>query len=272
MVAELQLHGMPMKKGQVWIGTSNVVVPGNKASFPEAFRSSSRLHYYARLFNSVEINSSFYKMPLPSTYGKWEEDVPADFRFTIKLSRDITHTRDLNYEKLMIQRFMDSAKGMQQKRGCLLIQFPGKISLDHFEQVEEILYLLEQSDTAHAWRKAVEFRHSSWFTRETWDMLDEFGAAMVLQDIPKCRMMDCKGNADFVYLRFHGEKGDYRGSYSNEYLLEKATEINNWLKAGKDVFAYFNNTMGEAFLNARYLQQLVNPGLMETVAGSAFDI
>ena len=86
-----------MKKtaGIVRIGTSNIVVPGNRQSFPPGFRDKSRLHYYASLFNTVELNSTFYKVPMASTFNKWSLDVPENFQFTIKLWRDITHVKNL---------------------------------------------------------------------------------------------------------------------------------------------------------------------------------
>lgn len=246
------------KKGCIWTGTSNVVVPGNKTSFPPAFRSKSRLHYYSSIFNSVEINSSFYKIPLQRTYERWTTEVPDDFRFSLKFSKEVTHIKDLKGDLTTITRFMQTAKGIGEKKGCLLIQFPGKITLDHYDNVEMILQEIQSNDPGNEWNKAVEFRSATWYTGETRDLLDEFGAAMVLHDIPRSRINEIYGKADFVYQRFHGPTGDYKGSYSNAFLQEKAAEIKTWARQGKDVYIYFNNTIGNAYENAVYLKELIN--------------
>ena len=87
------MRSMIMSTGKIIrIGTSNGHLPGNKITFPPPFQLKSRLHYYSTLFNSIEVNSCFYKTPLRSTYEKWVQDVPEDFGFTLKLSR-ILHTQ-----------------------------------------------------------------------------------------------------------------------------------------------------------------------------------
>jgi Uncharacterized conserved protein len=245
------------KKGLIRIGTSNTTLPGNKTSFPPAFQSKSRLHYYASIFNTVEINSCFYKTPLRSTYEKWALDVPADFRFTLKLSKQITHTKELMFELSCMDNFIQAAHGTGDKKGCLLIQFPGKITLDDFEKVESILHKLQEHDPLNTWSKAVEFRNPSWNTGETIEMLDEFNAAMVLHDHPKAKNVNLHTKAGFMYLRYHGPKGNYRDSYTADFLRSQAAFIKEWAAKGKDVFAYFNNTIGNAFENALDLKAML---------------
>lgn len=245
------------EKGQIRIGLSNVTLPGNKQSFPPAFQSKSRLHYYSTIFNTVEVNSCFYKTPMLSTYEKWRLDVPDDFQFSLKLTKEVTHTKELEGDLTCMEKFMQTAAGTGNKKGCLLIQFPGKINLEHFEKVELILEELEKHDPLNHWKKAVEFRNPTWYTRETWDLLDEFGATMVLHDMQKARITEQRGHANFIYLRFHGPTGNYRGSYSDEFLKEKSEEIIEWLEEGKDVYAYFNNTAGNAYENAISLKTTI---------------
>ena len=91
-------------------------------------------------------------------------------------------------------------------------------------------------------------------------MLDIFSASMVLHDIPKARIMEIRGTPSFVYLRFHGPKGDYRDSYTDDYLNTISWEIRQWVSEGRDVYAYFNNTIGNAFENALTLQKMVGDG------------
>jgi uncharacterized protein YecE (DUF72 family) len=250
---------MTVSTGKIWIGTSNVHIPGNKSTFPPEYRLKSRLHYYSTLFNTVEVNSCFYKTPLRSTYEKWTNDVPDDFRFTLKLSRDITHAKNLSGDLDCMNAFFRAATGTGNKKGCLLIQFPGKITLEHFNQVEQILAELRLHDPEDQWRKAVEFRNESWYIAETTELLNEHNATMVLHDFPKARLSGWTGNADFTYMRFHGPIGNYRDSYSEPVLNEKAAMIREMAGSGKDVYIYFNNTAGNAFENARHLQKAIQP-------------
>ena len=100
---------MGFKWADKWFcGTSGLVLPvPNKLAYPEEYRDKSRLHYYSVLFNSIEVNSSFYKLPLRRTVDRWCTEVAGDFRFTYKLSKEITHSRDLNFEKQAIDRFFE---------------------------------------------------------------------------------------------------------------------------------------------------------------------
>ncbi|MDB5279195.1 MAG: hypothetical protein JWR61_4150 [Ferruginibacter sp.] len=239
------------------VGTSNVVLPGNKQSFPTGFQHSSRLQYYGSLFNTVELNSTFYKLPRLSTFEKWAQEVNGNFSFTIKLSKEITHGKELRFDPEKITEFMTAAAGIGNKAGCLLIQFPGKITLDYFAKVENIFEQLAAADQLNQWRKAVEFRSAGWYIAETYELLNEYGMALVLHDISKGKNSNPVASPGFIYCRFHGPTGDYRGSYSDAFLLEQSIKIKGWLKEGKDVFAYFNNTMGNAFTNALTLHRMV---------------
>jgi uncharacterized protein YecE (DUF72 family) len=246
------------QQGRIRIGISNAVVPGSKKTFPPAFQLKSRLHYYSSIFNTVEVNKCFYKTPLLSTYEKWSKEVPEDFQFSLKISKEVTHAKNLQGDLACMHSFINAAGGTGNKKGCLLIQFPGKITLDYFEKVELILQEIQQQDPTDQWRIAVEFRNTSWYTGETSELLDEYNAAMVLHDFAKARNFSMTGKAGFVYLRFHGPKGDYRESYSDQFLKSKAEEIRGWLSEGKDVYTYFNNTIGSAFDNAVTLKLLLD--------------
>jgi uncharacterized protein YecE (DUF72 family) len=242
------------RKGQIRIGTSNVTVPGNKNTFPADFRLTSRLHYYSSIFDTVEVNSCFYKTPMLSTYEKWTLDVPDDFQFSLKLSKEITHVENPGTDIACMEKFMRTAGGTGAKKGCLLVQFPGKITLDYFSQLELILDGIQKQDPLREWRIAVEFRNSSWYIGETYELLNEYGAAAVLHDFKKGKLSEDVGKAAFVYMRFHGPRGDYRDSYEDSFLSSKATHIRAWLQEGKDVYIYFNNTIGNAFYNALSLK------------------
>jgi uncharacterized protein YecE (DUF72 family) len=244
------------RKGILRIGTSGIVIPGNKESFPNNFKHKSRLNYYSMLFNTIEINSTFKKMARVSTFERWSHDVPEDFQFTVKLSKDITHVRRLNVELDKIETFVTAANHLGSNKGCILIQFPGSITSEFSREVEQILLRLRQVDRKNEWRKAVEFRSSSWYNSQTHKLLHQYGASLVLHDMPASKNLDYGEAANFSYFRFHGPKGDYRGSYSAEFLEEQAKKIRKLLNQ-QDVYVYFNNTMGNALENALAIKSCI---------------
>lgn len=243
--------------GILRIGTSGIAVPGNKETFPAEYKLRSRLSYYASLFNTLEVNATFHKLPMASTFAKWSADVPDDFQFTIKLWREITHVKKLNFLIENIDTFYKAAAHIAQKKGCLLIQFPGSITIDYFSQVEEILSRLHELDDENKWRKAIEFRSNTWYISETYELMSNFGASMVLHDMPKSKNLTVHNTSTFAYYRFHGVNGDYRGSYNDDFLQQQANTIKTYLGSGKDVYVYFNNTMGSAFANAKTLHSMI---------------
>ena len=244
-------------RGILRIGTSGIAIPGTKLTFPFEFQSKSRLHYYSSIFNTIEINSSFYKVPMHATFEKWRQDVPEDFQFTIKLWREITHVKELKFNPGNIDMFLKAADHTGNKKGCMLVQFPGKISLEYYNELEAILQRLTECNNEIKWRYAIEFRSPTWYVSETFELLDEYGASMVLHDKAKAKNTVPNKGASFIYTRFHGPDGDYRGSYSDKHLHEQSEKIGEWLRSGKDVYAYFNNTMGDAFENAVNLKEMV---------------
>jgi uncharacterized protein YecE (DUF72 family) len=243
--------------GILRIGTSGIVVPGSKSSFPAEFQNKSRLNYYSSLFNTLEVNSTFRKIPMLTTFEKWSADVTKDFKFTIKLWKEITHAKRLDINLMNVDAFLSSANHIGDTKGCLLIQFPGSITSDYIDKVEQILQRVGQVDRQNDWRKAIEFRSVTWYTNETLELLHKYDVSLVLHDMPKSKNLELNERNDFFYFRFHGPKGDYRGSYNNDFLEEQAKKISHCLNSGKDVYAYFNNTMGNAFENAMSLKAMV---------------
>ena len=248
-----------IKSANFYCGTSNVTLPvPNKGYFPPEFQAKSRLCYYASLLNSVEINSSFYKIPMGRTVEKWANDVPDNFRFTFKMPGSITHAKELNYDSADIHRFIQSVNCIGNKKGCLLIQFPPSIKLSYFHKLRQLLDSIQAREHIAGWKLAIEFRDKSWYDDRVYQLLEKYKAIVVTQDIPKSSTPLIDMEADFVYLRFHGVNGDYRGGYSNEYLLEYSLYIRDWMSEGKTVFTYFNNTVGEAVHNALSLKNIVD--------------
>ncbi|QRQ99856.1 DUF72 domain-containing protein [Dyadobacter sandarakinus] len=244
-----------------YAGTSGLVLPvPNKQFYPEEFKNKSRLTYYASMFNSIEINSSFYKIPLASTVRNWATQVPDNFRFTFKLWRDITHQKGLIFNPDDVLRFMDVINQIGPKKGCLLVQFPPSLKAIMQPRLEVLLQTLAEGDPRKEWNMALEFRHDSWYTDATYELLDHFGAGIVLHDKPGSAPEMPDEWTRFRYLRFHGPKGDYRGQYEDDFLYEFAERIREWTQEDLTVYAYFNNTMGEAMKNLNLLNAAVSSG------------
>lgn len=245
-------------KGHFYAGTSGLVLPvPNKQAYPLEFKDKSRLTYYAFLFNSLEVNSSFYKVPMAATVRRWATEVPEGFRFTFKLHRGITHNKALAFEDSQVERFMEIIDAAGEKKGALLVQFPGSTRFDSFTQFEYLLQVIRQCDPDRKWDLCVEFRHSSWYMAETYEVLSEYHAVMVRHDMPKSKPPEGKSAVGFEYLRFHGPAGDYKGGYTEDELNRYADRINTWLKEGKRVYTYFNNTIGDALKDLNTLTDLV---------------
>ena len=241
-------------RGSMYCGTSNIVLPlRNKTQYPEEFSGSSRLEYYAALFNSIEINSTFYKLPQPTTVIKWASLVPRDFRFTVKLSKSLTHQKDLVYNLADVQKFFSVMDGFAQKKGCLLVQFPAGIKADLSDRFEDLLDSITQYN--RGWQVAVEFRDKGWYHDRIYRLLESANCCLVEQDMPKSATPQNIPLSSVRYLRFHGPCGNYHGCYTDEYLNNVSQKVKKVEAAGSTVYAYFNNTIGDGVHNAVSLQR-----------------
>jgi uncharacterized protein YecE (DUF72 family) len=242
--------------GKFHSGTSGLVLPVlNKQAFPPEFRDKTRLAYYGSLFNSIEINRSFYTVPMAGTVKRWVEEVPRHFTFTFKLWRGITHVKDLAYRDEDVHRFMQAIAGAGEKKGCLLIQLPPSIGVDHLQKIERLIHLVQTEGSG--WKIALELRHASWYNAETFAMADNMGCSIVLHDMPRSANERLNPAAPFVYLRFHGPAGDYKGGYGPAHLRFRCRQIRAWRREGKEVFVYFNNTIGDAIQDLLALNRMV---------------
>lgn len=236
-------------KNKWYAGTSGLVLPvPNKKSYPEEYREGTRLHYYASLFNTIEINSSFYRLPMRATVLKWANEVPDEFRFTFKFPSAVSHAPELQFDKEMLNRFMDTVQGLDEKKGCLLLQFPRKLTAAVASQLIKILEKIQFYDPDKEWTLAIEFRDISWYDPHIDELLKPFDAVRVIHDW-HAFPTPFEGSSKAVYLRFHGPEKGYRGDYSIQVLKEYGLRIRQWLIEGKEVYAYFNNTLGAVIQN-----------------------
>jgi len=140
----------------------------------------------------------------------------------------------------------------------LLVQFPGKIGIDDYNQIEKILHFINESDRTKEWKVQVELRNISLYVSEMYELLKDCNAGLVIHDIAKSTTPLDAFEGESVYLRFHGPEPGYRGSYSEKSLQNYARFIRDWHRKGKPVYVYFNNTLGAALDNLSTLKKLIS--------------
>lgn len=247
------------------IGTSGWAYPEWRGKFyPRFMRDRDRLAYYAQQFDTVEVNGSFYQLPKPDLMERWRDMVPDHFRFTLKIWRAVTHVQKLRNARADLDQFLASIEPLREKTGPLLLQLPPNLDASAAADLSAVLGVISDK----GWNVAVEFRHRSWAGAGTEAILKHDNAAMVLHDRPRGIWTDPNEGASFVYLRYHGPLGDYKGGYAPEFLAAEAARIAAWNRAGKKIWAFFNNTSdGSAPENARALRDKLNQP--STVTSSA---
>jgi uncharacterized protein YecE (DUF72 family) len=201
----------------------------------------SKLKAYTPVFNTVEINSTFYRYPSPGMVKGWLTHTPEDFVFTAKVPQVITHEKWLDLSKGVrkdMDRFLDVMRPLNDagKLKCLLIQLRPKMTFEHYRLVQ----FFEELDTN--FRYALEFRNKSWLIPEAFELLEEYKIANCIVDEPLLPP-DIRVTTDFAYIRWHGHGKqlwyDYR--YSKEELRPWVPKIEGILKQDVDVWGYFNN-------------------------------
>lgn len=245
--------------GKVYLGTSGLLLPvANKTYFPDGYKDKSRLAYYASLFSSIEINSSFYKIPQASTVRKWRDQVPDHFRFTFKLFKGITHSKHLIYDPLLVTRFLDVISQAGNKCACLLLQFPAGLNVSDIENLAMLLNQIRSTPMIYPYRVALEFRHVDWYSPLIYDLAANYNCCFVIHDKNSFGTAHHDTSTNSIYIRFHGPSGNYRNSYDEGFLFEYASYIQEWLSCGKNVYVYFNNTMGNAVANLNTLSMAID--------------
>lgn len=233
------------------IGTAGWSIPAQHAA--ETAGEGTHLHRYARHFNCVEVNSSFYRLHRVSTWQRWADSVPNDFRFSVKMPKAITHEAALACSRETLQKFLGEVSGLGGKLGPLLVQLPPKLALDTGKASDFFVTLRDLYSGA----VALEPRHASWFTPEGDDLAQRFHLSRVAADPPRTAH-DIKptGWSGLQYYRLHGSPRIYYSAYGEEYLAALAQQIEQSRAAER--WCIFDNTaLGAAFANAQTLQQSV---------------
>ena len=235
------------------IGTSGWSYKHWRGNFyPDNLTEKQYLKYYSENFSTVEINSSFYHLPLESTITHWAETVPQDFIFSVKASRYITHMKKLTDPEKSVELFFERIEAFKDKLGPILFQLPPHFEFNP-ERLKSFLEVLPEN-----YKYAFEFRDTSWFNPLTYDLLKEKNIAFCIYKLGDFYSPQ-EITSDFVYIRCHGPVNLGQALYSHEKIIEFSNEIKDYLKLGKNVFCYFNNDQsGYATQNATELQQILN--------------
>ncbi len=243
---------------RAWVGTSgwNYKHWSNGVFYPEGLKARDWLEFFARRFDTVEINNTFYNLAKKSVFESWRDGTPPGFCFAVKVYRSITHRKKLLDVEETLAPFLENAAGLGDKLGPLLFQLPPRWHYNS-ERLKSLLEYMDWQRLVPDARWALEVRDESWYNQELFDLLCEHHVALVLADQPG---FAAKGpvTADFVFVRRHGPKQLYSSNYSEELLQQDAQAIQEWLDQGRDVYIYFNNdAQGYAVRNAIRLKELL---------------
>jgi uncharacterized protein YecE (DUF72 family) len=210
------------------------------AFYPERCPQRRWLAYYARQFETVEVNSTFYRLAKPAAVARWVAETPDDFRFTVKASRYLTHIKRLREIEEGIANYYEAIAPLveSEKLGPVLWQLPGNFKRDE-NRLAEACALLPPG--RHCW----EFRHESWFTEDVYAILRAYGCALVFGDHPERPWQPLELTCDWTFVRFHYGHRGRRGNYSETELREWAARLRQ-VRSQAEVFVYFNNDW-EAF-------------------------
>jgi uncharacterized protein YecE (DUF72 family) len=222
--------------------------------YPERCPAARWLRYYAQLFDTVELNNTFYRLPRTTAVARWVAETPPRFVFAVKVSRYVTHIKRLAETEIHLPLLLERIQPLlhSPKLGPLLWQLPPTFRRDD-ERLAAALGVFPP-----ALRHAVEFRHESWFAPDVMALLRERNVALVIADRPEIAAFQTHElTADFTFVRFHHGSRGVGGNYSERELDGWGERLRGWNERG-DVFAYFNNDWeGFAPRNALRLRELL---------------
>lgn len=213
--------------------------------------SSQWLEFYARHFDTVEINYSFYRLPERDVFERWRDETPPNFTFAVKASRYLTHRKKLKDPEEPVDRLLTRAGGLGNKLGPVLYQLPPRWNVN-VERLEHFLSILPQN-----LRHVLEFRDDRWQIDEVFQILQRRNIAYCIMSAPGLpRVM--QATAEFAYIRMHSGGEENESNYDEHQLQWWAEQIRAFLEHS-DVYVYFNNDhKGFAIQNALRLIELLS--------------
>jgi uncharacterized protein YecE (DUF72 family) len=235
----------------VRIGCSGWNYASWKDEFYEGKPPRLWLQHYARFFDTVEVNNTFYRLPLETSVARWVAETPPGFVFAVKGSRYLTHVKRLSELGTGVERYYERLRPLvaSPKLGPVLWQLPANFRRDD-ERLGAALAALPEG------RHCFEFRHASWFAEPVYELLRAHGAALVIGDRPEVKDFQAfELTADWTYVRFHYGSRGRDGNYSERELEEWARRFEQ-LRREVEIYAYFNNDWEMfALRNARWLKR-----------------
>jgi uncharacterized protein YecE (DUF72 family) len=218
--------------------------------YPENIPKSKWFEFYCEHFNTIELNTTFYRFPRVEFLKAWYKRSPENFSFSVKAPRLITHFKRLKDAKKYLSDFYKAATdGLQDKLGCVLFQFPANFRFEE-DHLDRIVGLLDP-----AFNNVVEFRHPSWWTEGAINVLSDHQitfAGMSHPDLPE----DVMKSTHTIYYRFHGVPHLYISKYEHQKLEWIAHAIQH-LEGINEAYIYFNNTAeGAAIVNSKQFKEI----------------
>ena len=218
--------------------------------YPVAASARSWFSLYARRFDTVEINNTFYRLPQPSTVDGWAAQAPPGFVYAVKLGQFGSHRMKLRDASSWLPNHLDRVRRLGPSLGPNLVQLPPHWRRD-VARLDDFLSVAPRD-----LRWAVELRDPSWLHDDVFATLARHGAALCIHDLLAHHPWE--RTTDWTYVRFHGPDAldvKYWGRYGGRRLWRTADRLTGWLDEGDDVYAYFNNDhQGHAVEDARWLR------------------
>ena len=219
--------------------------------YPEDFPTQEMLSFYSDIFDTVEINNSFYQTPKVEAIKNWRKTVPKGFIFAAKASRYITHNKKLKDAKKSLGNILPVLGKLGKSLGPILFQLPPRWHCNS-DRLSEFLKALPKKR-----QFSIEFRDPTWHVPEVYELLKKHNVAFCIFQLGGFES-PVEVTADFAYVRLHGPEGKYQGDYDTKTLTMWATQIREWRKKLKDIYVYFDNDQnGYAAKNARKLIELL---------------
>jgi uncharacterized protein YecE (DUF72 family) len=240
------------RRGRARVGCSGWQYKHWKGDFyPASLPQTRWFEHYAAIFDTVEINNSFYRLPERATFAAWARRAPARFEFAVKASRFLTHMKKLKDPEEPVVRLFSRMRALGTHLGPVLYQLPPGWKVDR-ERFAHFLDVLPR-DARHV----VEFREATWYDDTIRQLMQRHRVALCLHDMAGSATGRDEA-CPFVYVRFHGATGKYGGSYHEDRLRSWAGWLNRRRDNGCDVYAYFNNDVGgHAPRNALTLRRML---------------
>lgn len=242
------------------IGCSGWSYPDWRGLVYPADRPPSRwLSTYATWFDTVELNSTFYRLPEESTVDRWAADAGPGFTFAVKVGQFGSHRKKLKDPTAWLANHLDRVRRLGAHLGPNLVQLPPRWR----RNTNRLDEFLDACPPDIRW--AVEVRDPSWLHDETFEVLARHQAALCVHDMLPDHPWE--RTSDWTYVRFHGPDAverPYRGRYGQSRLAAVAERLDHWHSQGVDVHAYFNNDYeGNAVVDAACLREMLDPGSRE---------